>query len=363
MRRKNVLIIDDSALMRKVLSDIINESDKYIVKYQAANGKLGLDIICENHDIDVVFLDINMPVMGGLQLLEELNKKNICINIIIFSSIASQYGYETIKALELGALDFIKKPDKISQVKEDDFKEKVLEMLLIACKVKARPKDKEERAFPKEKIEVSEVTTNFISKRTDWKCSGKTVVALACSTGGPKSLQMVIPYLPKNLNAPVVLVQHMPVGFTESLAKRLNELSAVTVEEAADGTCIEKGHVYIAKGGNHMEVFSDRGKNSIKLNQNPPINALRPCANVMYNSLCNSDYDEVICVVLTGMGADGKAGIEELKKHKKVHVIAQDEESCVVYGMPRAVNEAGLSDEILPLNKIAMAITDKAGVL
>lgn len=201
------------------------------------------------------------------------------------------------------------------------------------------------------------------SRFTNIKSGSKKVVALACSTGGPKSLQQVIPMLPKNLDAGVVLVQHMPAGFTASLAARLNEISDINVKEGADGDVIQKGWVYIAPGGKHIEVVKKASEYVIKLNDEPPIDGLRPCANVMYKSLVQCNYDEITCVVLTGMGADGTEGIKTLSaSHKKIHVIAQDEDSCVVYGMPKAIAQTGLVDEVVPLNKIAETITKNVGV-
>ena len=173
----------------------------------------------------------------------------------------------------------------------------------------------------------------------------------------------MIPYLPKNLDAPVVLVQHMPAGFTKSMADRLNELSEVSVKEAEEGDVLEKGHVYVAPGGMHMEVVKAHGNtHRIKLDDLPPIGGLRPCANIMFDSLAKTDYDEIICIVLTGMGADGTNGILSLNRTKPIHVIAQDAQTCVVYGMPRAIAEAGMVDEVVPLTAVAKTIIKNVGV-
>ena len=198
---------------------------------------------------------------------------------------------------------------------------------------------------------------------TSVKTGKKKIVALACSTGGPKSLQQVIPMLPAKLDAGVVLVQHMPAGFTASLAARLNEMSDINVKEAADGDVIKKGWVYIAPGGKHIRIEKKGTDSVIKLSTEPPIEGLRPCANVMYESLTSSNYDEITCVVLTGMGADGTNGIKALNKnHKNIYVIAQDEETSVVYGMPKAIAGTGLVNEVVPLNRVAEAITKNVGV-
>ena len=164
--------------------------------------------------------------------------------------------------------------------------------------------------------------------------AGKKVVAIATSTGGPKALQVLVPLLPPNLNAPILIVQHMPAGFTKALADRLNLLSEVSVKEAEEGDILENGHVLLAGGGRHMNVVKTGERHRIHYTDEPPREGVRPCANYMYESLADCGYDEIVCAVLTGMGADGTAGIVNLKKKKRVTVFAQKEETCVVYGMP-----------------------------
>lgn len=193
--------------------------------------------------------------------------------------------------------------------------------------------------------------------------AGSKIVAIASSTGGPKALQSLIPKLPANLDAPILIVQHMPAGFTEALAGRLDSLGEISVKEAAEGDVLLKGHVYLSKGGRHMNIRKMSGKQTIHYTDEPPREGVRPCANYMYESLADSSYDEVICVVLTGMGADGTEGIRNLKKNKKVTVIAQNEETCIVYGMPRSVSIAGLSDKVVPLTQISNEIIKNVGVI
>lgn len=193
--------------------------------------------------------------------------------------------------------------------------------------------------------------------------AGKKVVAIASSTGGPKALQTLIPLLPENLNAPVMIVQHMPAGFTEALANRLNTLSPLSVKEAAEGDVLTPGWVYLARGGRHMEAVKSGTKHIIRYTDLPPREGVRPCANYMYESLASCDYSEVVCAVLTGMGADGTAGIKNLKEKKKITVFAQNEATCAVYGMPRSVVNAGLSGEGIPLEKIAQEIIKNVGVI
>ena len=194
------------------------------------------------------------------------------------------------------------------------------------------------------------------------KASKFGIIALACSTGGPQALHTLIPMLPEHLGVPMVILQHMPSGFTNSLAERLDNMSKIKVKEATNGELLLPDVVYIAQGGKHFEVDTDRSGNLIsKVYDGPPINNLRPNADVMYKSLIDTNIDKVMCVVLTGMGSDGAKGIEALKEKKEIYCITQNEETCVVYGMPRAVELNGLSDASVPLNKIAQTISKKLG--
>ena len=189
------------------------------------------------------------------------------------------------------------------------------------------------------------------------------LVIIGSSTGGPQALHQVISTLDKNLDAPVVVVQHMPKGFTASLSKRLNELSEISVHEAADGQIIRKGNVYIARGGVHLRLTKNKkGEIQIKESEDPPVGGLRPCANITFDSILSLSIDSIVCAVLTGMGADGCAGIEHLKEQYNIFTIAQNRETCVVYGMPKAVVEHGLADAVLPLEEIGKTINIKTGV-
>lgn len=354
---RKFLIIDDSALMRRVISDIIKLNSEYEVLDTAVDGVDGLDkLVAHPGYYDLVILDINMPKMNGLEMLEMLQKNHMHEAVVVVSTVAIEGAKETLRALELGALDFVKKPENFYEVKGDGFKNKILKVIEMVTgsdfnrvQVAAMPTH-------------TDVRVHVPVKRV--KPGTNKIVAIACSTGGPKSLQQVIPYLPENLDAGVVLVQHMPKGFTASLAMRLNSLSKAVVKEAEDGEVIEKGHVYIAPGGMHI-IVAQSGKNHvIRYSDQPPVDGLRPCANIMFESLSNTDYDDITCVVLTGMGADGTKGIQSLvDTGRRVHVIAQDAESCIVYGMPRAIAEAGLANEIQPLNKISESIIKNVGVM
>lgn len=365
--KKNILVIDDSALMRRVLSDIINSDPRYQVADIAVNGLEGLDLLIKN-SYDAVVLDINMPKMNGLELMEQINKHKIKTTVVIVSTVAKEGAYETIRALELGAFDFVTKPESLYETKSDSFRAKLLNVIQYATRIDILGKNdaisnslQKTRTTSSSKAVLERKSSKTVKPIRTPK-GGKKLIALACSTGGPKALQSVIPHLPKNLNAPILIVQHMPAGFTRSLADRLNEMSELDVKEAETSEVLKTGTVYIAKGGNHMRIQKKGSNSVISLDQAPPRNGLRPCADFMYDSLTEVDYDEIVCVVLTGMGSDGTKGISKLNETKNIYVIAQDMETSTVYGMPKAIAKAGLVDEVLPLDKIKDAIIRYVGV-
>lgn len=357
--KKNILVVDDSALMRRVICDIINSDSDFQATDYCRDGLEAYEKL-KTRTYDGVILDVNMPRMDGLQLLEQLQKDNIKANIIMVSTTTTRDAEVTIMALERGALDFVTKPTNIIEAKGEAFKHRLITVLNSVLKtrsyVAAMNSHTESAASPASR--QTSPNRRMVSGRAKNK-----LVALACSTGGPKALQDVIPYLDKNLDAPMVLVQHMPAGFTKSMADRLNEISPIAVSEAVDGERLEKGHVYIAPGGKHLEVRAQAdGSHRIALNDMPAIGGLKPCANVMYDSLSKCAYDEIVCVVLTGMGADGTNGILTLCQHKPVYVIAQNAETCVVYGMPKTIAETGIVDEVVPLKQVAESINKNVGV-
>ncbi len=356
---KKILVVDDSALMRRVLCDIINSDKRFQVVAKATNGLDAFDLLSRN-TYDAVVLDVNMPKMNGLKLLEELRKFKIPARVMMASTDTMQGAKTTLDALELGALDFIHKPDNALDCRVEQFQADMLRTLDVVANSKLPVFESREKLIKSRRTTVKMVD---IVKKHSVSVPGKKLVAIASSTGGPKALQSVIPKLPKELNAPVVLVQHMPKGFTASLAERLNELSDVTVKEAAEGDELQNGVVYVAMGGLHMHVnTSAAGRYTIHYTDGPTREGVRPCANFMYESLQDSRFDQVICVVMTGMGADGTEGIKNLKEKKKVHVIAQDQDSSIVFGMPKSVIGAKLSDQVVPLEQIAQEIILQVGV-
>ena len=371
--KKKILVVDDSALMRRISCDIINSDENFEVEDVAKDGVEAFALLTD-HQYDAVVLDINMPRMTGLELLERLKKNRIKANVVMNSTLTKNGAEETIRALELGAIDFITKPENFIAAKGSDYRNDLLQTVRVAtrARIQRRSMDvnvmKERNTAPQvteEKKSTVGAKQRTMTLRTgNQPVAGKTgkVIALACSTGGPKSLQSVIPLLPANLPVPMLVVQHMPAGFTKSLAERLDDVSKVKVKEAEEGDVLLPGCVYIAPGGKHMQVKTTGGTNKIILMDEPPREGVKPCANYMYESLADSSYNEIVCVVLTGMGADGTKGIQFLDKNKKTYVIAQDETSSVVYGMPKAIAETGLVDEIVPLTKITERILKNLGV-
>lgn len=401
MEKKNILIVDDSALMRRVESDIIKSDERFDVTDTATNGLEAFDLVTRNSKkYDAVVLDINMPKMNGIEFLEALEKQRIKQKIIIVSTLAKDGAAETIRALELGAFDYVTKPDSFVDAMSDAFKGKLLQCLMYATSlvedkatdlIKSTPKVEvkktEEKPVRKPAAPVvtpaapvTKPSSGFVSPmnprailsetfaprkphKTVTSANAKRLIAIASSTGGPKALQQVICKLPKNINAPILIVQHMSEGFTKSLAARLNELSEVKVVEAVGGEHLENGTVYLAKGGSQMRVVKKGSEYVIDINTAEPArNGLKPCADIMMESLANLVFDDITCVVLTGMGGDGTMGIRQLNEVSNIYVIGQDEATSTVYGMPKVVYEAGLTDVVLPLGKIAEEITKNVGV-
>uniref|UniRef100_UPI004055FB8F protein-glutamate methylesterase/protein-glutamine glutaminase n=1 Tax=Acetatifactor sp. TaxID=1872090 RepID=UPI004055FB8F len=356
---KKILVVDDSALMRRVICDIINSDKRFQVVAKATNGLEAFDLLSRNV-YDAVVLDVNMPKMNGLELLKELRKYKIAARVMMASTDTREGAKTTLDALELGALDFIHKPQNAIDCREEGFQDELLRILSVVADSKPPAFETQERIAAEKQKTVKVV--DLVKKHTV-NVAGEKIVAIASSTGGPKALQAVIPKLPAELDAPVLIVQHMPKGFTASFAERLKAMSELNVKEAEEGDELQKGCVYLARGGNHMNVVrTAAGKYLIHYSDEPTREGVKPCANYMYESLADSRFDNIICVVMTGMGADGAEGIRNLKSKKKVHVITQDEESCTVYGMPKSVVNAGLSDQVVSLEQIAQEVILHVGL-
>ncbi|MBR0092431.1 MAG: chemotaxis-specific protein-glutamate methyltransferase CheB [Lachnospiraceae bacterium] len=352
-----ILLVDDSALMRSVLGDIINRDPRFHVEDKAKDGVEALDML-RKKQYDAVVLDINMPRMDGLQLLDKIKEEKIRTRVMISSTDTTDGSRTAIEALDRGAIDFVHKPERASECRSEDFGKEFLNTLAGVC----QGRDSGDPVMSRMDAlrNVRKIAEGLGVKPP--KASGNKVIAIASSTGGPRALQSVIPRFPKDISAPIVLVQHMPTGFTSSLAERLNSMSQVTVKEAREGDILENGTVYIAKGGMHMYVRYQNGRHYIHYKDGPTRENVKPCANYMYESLMDSRFDEIVCVVLTGMGADAMEGISNLKKRKRVYVISQNADTCIVYGMPKAVESAGLSNDVKPLEDIAQDVVMNVGV-
>ena len=355
---KKILVVDDSALMRRVYYDIIEDDKRFQVENFAKDGVEALQFL-RNKKYDAVILDVNMPNMNGIQLLKEMKKEGIVANVIMSSTDTTHGAKVTLDALELGALDFMHKPERSYLCKKEEFHHEFLKKLQVVCEGKPVMTDTKTPEQAREQKASDKAIIEYAKKR---KATGKKIIAIASSTGGPKALQSVIPRLPKDIDAPIVMVQHMPVGFTATLADRLNNMSEITVKEAQEGDELINGHAYLSMGGKHLNVISKNGKNYIHYSDEPSREGVKPCANYMYESLIDCDYDEAVCVVMTGMGADGTAGIQNLKEKKKIHVITQEKDTCAVYGMPKSVDQAGLSNQKVALDKIAQEVILAVGV-
>ena len=357
--KKKILVVDDSALMRRVLCDIISSDEAFEVAGRAINGIEALELVKKN-TYDAIVLDVNMPKMNGLQFLSELKKANLPQRVMMASTDTMEGAQTTMDALELGALDFVHKPDQANSCREADFVGQFLRVLHGVAS--SRIPVFADRTRERQKKEETQKLIGLLSKSSS-RIVGSKIVAIASSTGGPKALSSVIPFLPENLDAPVVLVQHMPKGFTATLAQRLNSTSKIAVCEAAEGQVLEKGHVYISAGGMHMNIVPGRpGTYVIHYTDQPNREGVKPCANYMFESLIDTKFDHIVCCILTGMGADGTEGIKNLKAKRKAFVNSQDEASSTIYGMPKAVYTAGLSDQVVSLDKVAEEISMKVGI-
>ena len=343
-----VLVVDDSALMRKIISDMINVEAEMEVIDTAKNGEELLMKIASMSP-DVITLDIEMPKMNGIQTLKELKKNNINIPVIMLSSISKSGTESTMDCLELGAFDFIAKPSGSISLDINTVKDELVQKIKIAFM-----KNEVKTTLPHQKrvTPSREIANRSTAKVTTKLNRNIEAVVIGASTGGPKALYAVITALPSDIGVPVLVVQHMPVGFTKAFADRLNLNSKIKVTEAQDGEIIEKNVVYIAPGGYHMEVGKDK---RIKLNTQPTIWGVRPAVDKLFISATMVYGSKLLSVILTGMGRDGAKGTSEIKDNGGT-TIAEHQSTCVIYGMPKAAFETGKVDEVVPLGNVAKEI-------
>lgn len=320
MKRIRVLVADDSLFMRQMILAMLAEDPEIEIVGTAANGR---DVLARVAELapDVVTLDVEMPLLDGLATLERLMATHPT-RVVMLSALTVEGADATIRALELGAVDFVAKPSGGALPSLDSVARLLVEKVKTAARVRPRSLHPVRAGVPR-------------------------LVAIACSTGGPRALPEVLSRLPASLPVPVIVIQHMPPGFTRSLAERLDARSPLAVVEASGGETPRPGTVYLAPGGHHLVLRRGR----LTLDDSPPIGGLRPCADVTLPTLLEG-FKPILGVVLTGMGQDGLVGCRQIKQDGGT-VVAQNEETCVVYGMPRAVVEAGVADVALPLDRIA----------
>lgn len=351
------VVVDDSAFMRKSLSIMLESDGEIEVVGTARDGLDGLNLIKAQRP-DVVTLDIEMPRMDGLTALEKIMAE--CpTSVIMVSSITTEGAEATLKALELGAVDFI--PKELSYVSVNIVK--IKEDLLRKVKeiVRQRAVQMRLRRIQNFSSSGSRPAPGISTPLKSLPRIGYRAIALGVSTGGPMSLQKVVPELSKNINCPVFIVQHMPPKFTKSLADRLNSMSSLEVKEAEHNEIVKNGTVYLAPGGYHMTTRrASTGAIAIEISESPSDTLHRPSVDVMMSSVLKVYGKSTLGIIMTGMGKDGSEAIRELKGLGG-YALAQDEQSCVVYGMPKAIVDAGHADVVAPLEKIA-EIVNKAVV-
>ncbi|MCF6410587.1 protein-glutamate methylesterase/protein-glutamine glutaminase [Pseudalkalibacillus salsuginis] len=345
MNQIKVLVVDDSAFMRKVISDLLSGDPSILVVGSARNGEDALRKIPQLTP-DVVTLDVDMPVMDGLTTLKKI-MEHFAIPVIMLSSVTKAGAAQTIESIQAGAVDFIPKPSGAISLDIHKVQEELLRKVKVASEVKIKD-------HLAEKKPIARYTKEPMEKGLTKK---HKIIAIGTSTGGPKALVEVISNLPDSINVPVLIVQHMPVGFTKSLAERLNKLSSLSVMEAVSGEPLMNNTVYIAPGGYHLKAV--HGKNGVVIeldDDTPPNRGHRPSVDEMFYSLSRLKDYQKIAVIMTGMGSDGTEGLLALKKEADTIAIAESEESCVVYGMPRSAIATQKVDEIVHVTEISERI-------
>lgn len=345
-----ILIVDDSAFMRKSLSIMLNSDEDIEIVGTARDGMEGV-ALAKSLRPDLITMDIEMPRMDGLSALKIIMKE-APTSVVMVSSLTTEGAESTLKALELGAVDFIPKEMSFVSVNISEIKADLIKKVKTICR---------QTQLHKRLKKISGMTGKNIKPSISKSFSGLPrdnykAIAIGISTGGPLSLQKVIPQFSKDIRIPIFIVQHMPPKFTKSLADRLNNMSEINVKEAQDNEEVKGGTVYIAPGGYHLNLKKmGIGKVAININPKPDNTLHRPSVDIMLDSVVSVYGKQTLAVIMTGMGHDGSESIQRLKKMGG-YCLAQDEDSCVVYGMPKSVVDAGNADVIASLEKIPLII-------
>ncbi len=359
-----VLVADDAILFRRLLTEVLAAIPEVEVVGTAANGRLALRKVRELHP-DVLTLDIEMPEMDGLAVLDELRRSGNTVETIVVSALSRTGGDLTVRALEKGAFDFITKSEVSGpqQGREALARDLAPRIRAIAHRLEVRNIIRGKSSASRSDIAAAKVVGRVATTADLNGVAGRMqrlttptrpgMVLVGVSTGGPAALARILPGIPGDIGVPIFIVQHMPPVFTQSLAENLAVKCAVSVREAADGELAEPNTVYIAPGGRHMRLGAEPGDRIlIQITDDLPENNCRPAVDYLFRSAANHFPGRAMAVILTGMGNDGTLGLRLLKR-RGCFVIAQDEASCVVYGMPKAAIEAGVADIVLPLDAIA----------
>ncbi|GIH97620.1 chemotaxis response regulator protein-glutamate methylesterase [Planobispora siamensis] len=348
----SVLVVDDSVVVRRLIVDALSADPGIQVVGTAPNGKVALSKI-DMLKPDIVTLDIEMPVMDGLTTIKEIRKVHPRLPVIMFSTLTSVGASATLEALASGASDYVTKPANVGSVSESikSVREQIIPRIHALCRTGGPSRMAAVRPAPRPAAPIARPAAGGTSV--------PQVVAVGCSTGGPDALTKVVSALPATFPLPIVVVQHMPQVFTKMFAERLDRASALKVVEAQANMPVQAGMVYIAPGDYHMEV--NRRGNGVftNLQQGPPENFCRPAVDVLFRSVAAVYGGATLAVILTGMGQDGKRGSEVLSG-KGAEIVAQDEATSVVWGMPGAVAGAGLAHAVLPLNEISHHLINRA---
>ncbi|HEX2956866.1 MAG TPA: chemotaxis response regulator protein-glutamate methylesterase [Chitinispirillaceae bacterium] len=360
-----VFVVDDTIVFRTILIDILKSIDDVEVVGSAASGRVAIAKILELKP-DLVTLDIEMPGMNGIEVLEQIRVNKIDTGVLVVSSFTASGSSYTIQALEKGAFDFITKPSD-----ETPEKNRILIRNELLPRIKTFQRKLEIHSILHRNESVGIGIKKTVHQNTECKTPSTPhlnenvklmgrpeMVLIGVSTGGPAALARLIPQIPEDFNVPVFIVQHMPPMFTGALAESLESKSKIKVVEAANNTRPLPGYAYIAPGGKQMKLVKDSDSTKmIIINDDPPENNCKPAVDYFFRSVANNFPSKSVAVILTGMGSDGTVGLRMLKR-QGCQVIAQDEASCVVFGMPRSAIEAGVVDEILTLEKITPRIIE-----
>ncbi|OMC88795.1 chemotaxis response regulator protein-glutamate methylesterase [Viridibacillus sp. FSL H7-0596] len=371
---KKLLIVDDSAFMRKLISDFFTDNTKIQVIGTARNGNDALRKI-KSLKPDVVTMDVEMPEMNGLEALKRIMAESP-VSVVMLSSTTERGADSTLEAMANGAVDFIAKPSGTISLDLHKIKNDLVYKVEHAANVQVSKLRQTivqsnttkltgelsgsgllSRNVPRVQQQIRMAETAATQVKKEWSAHTKKLILIGTSTGGPRALQEVITKIPATIKAPILIVQHMPAGFTKSLSNRLDQLADITVKEAENGDILQNGVAYIAPGGYHMKLRKIGMSYGITLDaQEPPRGGHRPSVDVLFEDTCQFHEIDKIAVIMTGMGADGTKGLIQLKNTGKVIAITESANTCIVYGMPKAAFETGLVDEVADVDDIADTI-------